>query len=246
MIEDRFIFFPDRQVLANPGNLALEFEDVYFRAADGVLLHGWFVPGEGKLTWLWFHGNAGNVSHRLDNLAILHRRLGVDIFIPDYRGYGRSEGQPSEKGTYSDALGALDYLLSQRQADPARIVYFGRSLGAAVAVDLATRRSPGGLVLESPFTSLRDMAKVASPHLPLFLLVRSGYDSLAKIGRVRCPLMVLHGDRDEVVPINQGRRLYQAAQDPKCFYEIPGASHNDTTSWVESPITGLSGTSWTP
>ena len=228
MIERRFIFFPEKELIGDPSHWGLSFDDVNFRTGDGVGLHGWFVPGEGEVTWLWFHGNGGNISHRLEDLTLLHSRLGVSVFLFDYRGYGRSRGSPSEKGTYHDASAALDHVLSRKDVNPERIVYFGRSLGAAVAVWLAARRPPYGLILESPFASVADMAKIAYPHLPLHLLVRGKYDSLSQIGKVSCPLLVLHGARDEVVPISQGQKLYEAATGPKSFYVIEGAAHNDT------------------
>ena len=228
LIENRFIFFPEKQLLETPDDWGLGFEDVQFEASDGVNLHGWFVPGEGDVTWIWFHGNAGNISHRLENLVLLHNRLVINIFLFDYRGYGRSEGHVSEEGTYSDARGALDYILSRQDVDPDRIVYFGRSLGAAVAVWLATQRQPFGLILESPFSSVSDMAKVAFPFTPVHLLVRTKYDSLSRMGELFCPVLILHGDEDETVPISQARKLYDAAAGPKDFYVIQGAGHNDT------------------
>ena len=228
MIDRRFIFFPEKELWGTPAHWGLTFDDVHFEASDGVRLHGWFVPGEGEVTWIWFHGNGGNIGHRLENLVLLRSGLGVNLFLFDYRGYGRSQGRPSEKGTYRDATAALDYVLSRRDVNPDRIIYFGRSLGAAVAVWLAALRRPHGLILESPFASVGDMAKWAFPHLPLYLLVRRKYDSLSQIGKVSCPLLVLHGDLDEVVPISQGRKLYEAATGPKSFYVIEGAAHNDT------------------
>ncbi len=211
-----------------PAQWGLQYEDLRFPASDGMSLHGWFVPGAGDVTWLWFHGNGGNVSHRLEDLTLLSSRLGVNIFLFDYRGYGLSDGRPSERGTYRDAVGALDYLVSRQDVDPGKIVYFGRSLGAAVAVWLACRSTLYGLILESPFASVREMAKVAYPRLPVHLLIPNKYDSLSRIGQVSSPLLILHGDLDEVVPMAQGRKLYEAAREPKRFYVIEGAAHNDT------------------
>ena len=228
LIDKQFIFFPEKELRGSPAQLGLSFEDVEFQAGDGVRLHGWFVPGDGDITWIWFHGNAGNISDRLENLMLLHNHLGANIFLFDYRGYGRSGGRASEEGTYRDARGALDYVRSRQEVNPAKIVYFGRSLGAAVAAWLATQHSPHGLILESPFTSVKDMAKRAYPGLPLYLLVRTKYDSLARIGDVTCPVLVLHGDRDETVPFSHGKKLFDAANEPKRFYSIAGAGHNDT------------------
>ena len=228
MIEKRYIYFPHKELVGTPAQWGLPFEEVHFAASDGVRLHGWFVPGRTEVTWLWFHGNAGNISHRLEDLMLMHRGLGVNFFLFDYRGYGLSDGRVSEEGTYRDARGALGYLLSRPDVNAEQIVYFGRSLGSAVAVWLATQHRPGGLILESPFTSVKDMAKMAFPHLPVYLLIRTKYDSLSRIGDVSCPLLILHGDRDEIVPIAQARKLFEAARDPKRFYTITGAAHNDT------------------
>ena len=228
VIERNFIFFPERDLVASPADFGLAFEEVSFQATDSVVLHGWFVPGQGDITWLWFHGNAGNISHRLENLLLLHHRLGVNILLFDYRGYGHSAGRPSEEGTYQDAEGAINYLGSRLDIDPSKIVFFGRSVGCAVAVDLATRHTPYGLILESSFTSIADMAKRAFPFLPVGFLVRGKYDSISRIKHISAPLLILHGDRDDIVPIELGRRLFEAANQPKTFYTIAGAGHNDT------------------
>ena len=230
LIERHFIYFPDRDLVGSPADIGLPFDEVSFSASDGVQLHGWFVPGKSDVTWLWFHGNAGNISHRLHNLRLLHDRLGVNIFLFDYRGYGRSQGKPSEQGTYRDAEAALAYLRSRPDVDNGKIVYFGRSLGAGVAVELARRDSPHALILESPVPSIPRMARLTFPYLPLGLLLSTRYDSLAKIGAIETPLLLLHGDKDDIIPINEGRRLFDAASEPKTFYTIQGAGHNDTYS----------------
>ena len=228
VIERKFVYFPERDLVADPAQVGLSFEEVYFVASDGVRLHGWFTPGREDLTWLWFHGNAGNISHRLENLKLLHDELGVSVFLFDYRGYGRSQGKPSEEGSYRDAQAALTYLRSRGDTDPERIVYFGRSLGAGVAVELATHEPPLALILESSFSSIPALARHLYPFLPIGPLLRTKYDSLAKIGSVEAPLLVLHGDRDEIVPLQAGRSLFEAAPEPKQFHVIQGAGHNDT------------------
>ena len=228
MIERLFFYFPEKGVDSDPADIGLAFEDVFFQASDGVRLHGWFVPGQGEVVWLWLHGNAGNISHRLDNLKRLHDQLGVSVFLMDYRGYGRSEGRPTEAGIYRDAEAALAYLQSRTDIKQDRIVYFGRSLGAAVAVELATRHPPYGLILESAFESVSEMARRAHPFLPVWPFLRGRYDSLAKLARVNAPLLVLHGDRDEIVPCEAGKRLFEAASGPKELSIIEGAGHNDT------------------
>ena len=148
MIERSFIFFPEKTITTTPSDFAIDFEDVYFMTVDGVRLHGWFIPGENNITWIWFHGNAGNISHRLENLSLIREYLGVNIFLFDYRGYGWSEGEVSEEGTYRDADAALVHILSRQDVDPAKIVLFGRSMGCAVAVDLAYRNELCALIIE--------------------------------------------------------------------------------------------------
>ncbi len=226
MIDEGVFLFPDRFVFALPSDLGLDFEDVYFQTEDGVLLSGWFVPGQIDVTWLWFHGNAGNISYRLDNLALLHHRLAVNIFIFDYRGFGKSQGRACGERLFLDADASLSYLLSRPDVDPGKIVFFGRSLGSAVAVELATRQKCLGLILESPFALPAEMMET----FPLFqtIVFRTKYDTLSKIKSITVPLLILHGDRDEVVPFEMGKLLYEAANEPKRFHTIRGASHNDT------------------
>jgi fermentation-respiration switch protein FrsA (DUF1100 family) len=226
MRED-FIFFPDSYFIGDPADWGMPFEDVYFSTADGVKLNGWFVPGSERVTLLWCHGNAGNISYRLDNLKLLHDRLALNVFIFDYGGYGRSQGKPSEVGTYHDAESALAYLHSRQDIDQDAVVIFGRSLGGAIAVDLASKHQCLGFILESTFSSMVGWMSRSFPDVPLDRLPLK-YDSLAKIKRVVAPLLTLHGDRDEVVPFQSGRDLYEAANEPKEFYTIKGAGHNDT------------------
>ncbi len=232
LLDRYFIYFPQSEMVGTPGDVGLGYEDVFFSASDGTKLHGWFIPGESEITLIWFHGNAGNISHPVENILMLHRQIGANVFIFDYRGYGRSEGGPSEGGIYLDAEAALDYLRSRQDINQDRIVLFGRSLGCAVAVEMATRHDEYAVILESPFTSIRAMAKRSNPVLSLFLpvslVVRSRYDSLSKIKNVRSPVMVLHGDQDETIPHDMGRQLFDAANEPKRFYTIEGAAHNDT------------------
>ena len=228
MLDRQFIFFPEKEVALTPADRGLAYEEVRFAAADGVELHGWWVPGLGDTTWLWFHGNTGNIGHRVDNLFDLVKYLGVNVFIFDYRGYGRSEGSPSEAGLYLDGEAALSHVRSRGEVDPARIVLFGRSLGGAVAVRLATENEAYAVVLESTFSSVRAMARMMYFSLPVEIFLRSRFDSLGAIKDVRSPVMVLHGDRDEAVPLRMGRQLFDAANEPKRFFVIEGAGHNDT------------------
>ncbi|TVR51185.1 MAG: alpha/beta hydrolase [Spirochaetaceae bacterium] len=222
----------------HPEEFGLSVTDHYFETDDGLTLHAWHAEadrlgadlrGESgpRRTLLWFHGNAGNITHRADNMRLLVAE-GIDVFIFDYRGFGRSEGRPSEKGLYTDARAAYAYLTETLAVPRDEIVFFGRSLGAAVAVELALDQAPAGLILESPFTSAPAMARVMFGGLPLGFLISSRFDTLERIGRVNTPVLIAHGDRDEIVPYAMGRRIYDAANDPKSFYRITGAGHNDT------------------
>ncbi|MBI2554682.1 MAG: alpha/beta hydrolase [Candidatus Rokubacteria bacterium] len=226
MAERAFIYYPVRELEGTPERVGLGYRDVWFQAEDGVRLHGWLVPGRRPTTLLWFHGNAGNISHRLDNIREIHQRLGIGVFIFDYRGYGQSEGSPTEAGLYRDARAAREALVRSLGIPSERIVYFGRSLGGAVALELTLTHPPPGLILESPFLSVQAMANRTLPGSGF--LFKSRFDSLAKIGRLRVPLLILHGDADEVVPYEHGRRLWEAASEPKAFYTIARAHHNDT------------------
>jgi uncharacterized protein len=225
--EDSFIYFPSRGGGETPGARGIDYREVALTAADGVRLHAWHVPGRGPLTLLWLHGNAGHIGHRVEQLALIRQRLGVGVLMLDYRGYGRSEGVPSEQGTYRDADAALAYLRGAPEVDPDGIVLYGQSLGAAVAVELAARERVRGLILEGPFASVPAMARAVYPWLPIGPLLRTRYDSMARIGTVRAPLLILHSERDEVVPYAQGRALYAAAAEPKHFHPVVGAGHND-------------------
>ena len=235
-LEKRFVFFPVAELLYTPKDVNLQYEDVRIQTSDGLELHGWFVPGEPKaasgtdsnVTWLWFHGNGGNIGHRVGELALAHHRTGANIFIFDYRGYGESEGTASEQGTYLDSRAVIEYLSTRPDVDPDRIVYLGHSLGAAVALELALTRPPMAMVLVSPFASVRDMANLTLPFPPVGWLVRNHYDSISRIRQLDVPILVLHGDQDDTVPISQGRKLYEAAHEPKRFQVLEGAAHNDT------------------
>jgi len=222
------IFFPDPYLLGGPADYGLEFEDVWFQAAGGVRLHGWLIPAPGSGALLLFcHGNAGNISHRLDNIRRLHDR-GLSVFIFDYRGYGRSEGRITEKGFYLDCEAAYEIARQQAEGARARLVIFGRSLGGIAAVHLAASRPCAGVILESAFTHMAAMAEVHFP-VPLFKQrLRERLNSLDKIRFITAPILFFHGDRDTIVPINLGRELYDAARAAKEFVVISGADHNDT------------------
>lgn len=218
-------FYPARTIEATPAAWGLAYEDVSFAAADGTRLHGWFIPAPGaRSTLLFFHGNAGNISHRRDSIAIFHR-LGWNVFIFDYRGYGRSDGTPSEQGLYADGAGAWRYLTGTRVVAPRDITIFGRSLGAAVAVHQAAAAAPAALILESTFSSARDFAHAVYPILSRLVWLRYDFDSAARIKQVPCPVLVLHSPGDDIMPFVLGEKLYAAANDPKQFVRLRG-DHN--------------------
>lgn len=221
-----FIFFPDRIIGTTPADAGLLFEDISLTTKDNLRINGWFVPHPHAVgTLLWFHGNGGNISDRLPQIKHFHAALPVHIMIVDYRGYGKSEGEASEEGTYLDAEAAYDYLLTRE----GKIIVYGQSLGAAVAMELALRRpQTNRLILEAPFLSIREMAKVHYGWLPIGGLITTQYDNIKKIGHLRVPVLILHGDQDETVPYEHGQRLFGAANAPKRFYSIPNAHHNDT------------------
>lgn len=228
-MEEKFIFFPFAEIERTPREVGLAFEDVYFTTADNVRLNGWYAPYPGsRITLLWFHGNAGNISHRVDGMKLLHDQVKANVFIIDYRGYGRSEGAVSEKGTYEDARAALRYLRTRKDLDAKNIAFFGQSLGAAVATELAAGENCLALILEAPFVSIREMARVVFPLLPIGPLLSTRYEVAEKIKKVKAPILVLQGNRDEVIPVEQGKKVFAAAPSPKEFYAIPGAGHNDT------------------
>jgi uncharacterized protein len=226
--QSRLIYYPEagRDIVGTPGDRGLAYESVEISTADSENLHGWFVPApEATATILFFHGNAGNISHRMEYLLMFHR-LGYNTLIFDYRGYGQSSGSPSEAGTYLDAQAAWRYLTEEKGISPARIVLFGESLGGAVAAWLATQEKPALLVLGSAFTSIPDMAAKIYPFLPVRLLSRFEYNTMDNLRTVTCPVFVAHSPQDELVPFAQGRALYRAAPDPKQFLELQGG-HND-------------------
>ncbi len=229
--EPHMLYYPDRAIRQTPDNLGWKFDDITLTESDGIRINGWLIPAlistsaHPPPTLLFFHGNAGNISDRLDKLGEF-RSLGVDVFIIDYRGYGRSEGAPNEQATYHDAQAAYEYLTKERHIDPRRLVLYGESLGAAVAVDLAAKQPVGGVILEEPFTSVADVGQKLFPFMPLRLLVRNKYDTLSKIASINAPLLIFHSPEDEVIPYPQGRRLLAAAQEPKTFVELHGP-HNE-------------------
>ena len=223
--QESLVFFPEKQVPVTPASLGLSFEDVRLRTADGVTLGAWWIPAERSRGAVVFaHGNAGNIAHRIDKAAFL-RGLGLSVLLFDYRGYGTSGGSPTEDGTYRDMDAAVEYMASARGIPAGQTLFWGESIGAAVAVEAATRHPCAGLVLESGFTSLPAMARVVYPWVPGFL-VRMRYDSLARIPAVKAPKLIFHGPSDGIVPYPMGRSLFDAAIGARRFADLRGG-HND-------------------
>lgn len=228
MIESKSIFFPTKYPDGQWETSGLNFniENCWLKSADGLKLHGWFIPVAGSTkVLLWFHGNAGNLSHRLDNIIML-QEVGVQQFILDYRGYGRSEGTPEEQGMYLDAEAACNFLINKKGFAPENIIIFGRSLGGGVAAELALRKPCGGLILESTFTSVGEIARKVVPFLPTTKILKNKFDTLAKIRQIRIPVLVIHGLQDELIPYENGEKIFTTANKPKYFYPV-NAGHND-------------------
>jgi fermentation-respiration switch protein FrsA (DUF1100 family) len=225
LLQPRMLFFPSRVLDATPADWGLDYEDLTIRTDDGVALNGWFIPREGaRRVVLFLHGNAGNISHRRDSVQIFHA-LGLHVLIIDYRGYGRSGGAPDEAGLYRDAAAAWGYLTRDRGFDAAQVLIFGRSLGGAVAAHLAAEVKAGGVILESSFSSARDVAHRVFPLLSRLVVLRYRFDAAGDIARARSPVMVLHSPDDEIMPFELGRRLYEAAPEPRRFVTLRG-DHN--------------------
>ncbi len=226
LLQSKFLFFPSKDLDYTPGQLGMAFEDVYFSSSDGTGLHGWFIPAESRIgTLLFCHGNAGNISHRIESVRIFHD-LGFDVLIFDYRGYGQSSGSISEKGTYSDAEAALKHLVEVKNIDQSEIIYFGRSLGGSIAAWLAKEHTPGGLIVESAFTSVNDIAGDVYPFLPVRMISRFKFNTREYLQNVNCPVLVIHSREDELINFKHGRKLFETAGEPKMFLELAG-SHNE-------------------
>lgn len=222
VMESRLVFHPERVLAANPLQRGMEFEDVYLQVADGQRLHGWFIPHpSANLTVLFFHGNAGNLTSCLDTFAIFHR-IGVNIFAIDYCGYGQSSGAPSESGTYRDAEAAWKHLIADRGLDPTRIIIFGRSLGGGVATWLATRVQAAGVVLESTFSSMPEVAQRLYPYVPVRWLARTRYDNLARVNDITVPILFIHSSEDELIPLAHSERLHGHFRGVKTLEIIKG------------------------
>jgi fermentation-respiration switch protein FrsA (DUF1100 family) len=232
LLQERLVFLPNmpgRELDTTPSSIGLKYEDAWIKTEDGERLHGWFIPaddGYERGTLLFFHGNAGNISHRLESILIFNR-LGLNVAIVDYRGYGQSSGKPGEEGTYRDARASWDYLVHERGVQSEDIVIFGRSLGGAVGAWLASQPDvkPAGVIIESSFSSGVDMGKRLYPVLPVRLITRIDYPVRDYVTRIRAPVLVAHSRDDEIIPFSMGQTLFDLAREPKIFLEMEG-DHN--------------------
>ena len=238
VFQSNMVFYPEtgREIIATPEQIGLPYEDIHLKTSDGIDLHGWYIPAvRPRGTVLFLHGNAGNISHRLDSVQMFHR-LGYSTLIFDYRGYGNSGGAPTEQGTYRDAEAAWRYLTEQRNIPSCRIVLFGESLGGAVGAWLAARQKtdaqksaaqkPAALVIASGFTSVPDLGQQLYPYLPVRWLARIRYDTRESLRSVAVPVLVAHSSQDDIIPFEHGQALFAAANPPKQFLELAGG-HND-------------------
>jgi uncharacterized protein len=225
-LEKSLIYFPSREYAALPSDVGLRSEDVRLEARGGAVLAGWWIHGDGRRALLFFHGNAGNISHRLERARLLVDAFKMDVLLVDYRGYGRSTGRPDEEGLYADGEAVYD-AAAARGFGPDRTLLFGESLGCAVAIETAIRKPSAGLILETPFLSVPEMARAVYPFVPSFL-IRTRFDNETKIRGLRVPKLIIAAERDDVVPPDHARRLFEAAAPPKEMSVIRGASHNDT------------------
>ena len=232
LLQDRLVFLPHmpgRELDTTPRSMGFSYEDVWIDTEDGERLHGWYIPTDddrSRGTLLFFHGNAGNISHRMESVLIFNR-LGLNVLIVDYRGYGQSSGKPGEEGTYRDARASWDYLVEQRGVLPGDIVIFGRSLGGAVGAWLASQPDvkPAGVIIESCFSSGMDMGKQLYPVLPVRLITRIDYPVKEYVTRIQAPVLVAHSRQDEIIPFNMGETIFNEALEPKSFLEMEG-DHN--------------------
>ena len=240
LMQGRMLYLPNvpgRALTMTPADARMDYEDVSFETSDGVTLHGWFIAGRAPRVLLFFHGNAGNISHRLDSIRQF-RNLGLSVFIIDYRGYGQSEGRTTESGIYRDADAAWRYLTETRGVRPGDVVIFGRSLGGSVAARLAAQQHPLALIVESSFTSVPDIAQELYPWLPARWLSRLSHATRDYVRDVQCPVLVVHSRDDEIIPFHHGQAIFAAAPEPRTLLTLRG-SHNDAYLRDEAYIEGV-------
>ena len=228
--QDRLLFYPDisgRELVTTPRSIGIKYDSIRLTTQDNVSIHGWFIPHEHQRAVVLFcHGNAGNISHRMNTIEMLHD-MGLSIFIFDYRGYGESEGKPTEQGTYNDADAAWNFLIKDKHYAASEIIIWGRSLGAAIAAHLAAKEDPvKGVILESTFTSVPDLGKEFYPLLPVQMISRFQYATKQHITAINSPVLLMHSRDDEIIPFAHGQQLFELANQPKYFVALSGG-HNE-------------------
>ena len=234
--QSRYVYFPSTEIASTPGDTGINYEEVSFKTSDGIKLYGWFIKG-GSKTVLIFHGNGGNISYCLD-LAEIFYEMDLSVFLIDYRGYGKSEGIPTENGTYLDADAAWQYLINEKRARPEDIIIFGKSLGGPIAAYLASKKNPGKLIIDSSFTSIKDVGAELYPILPVRKFFKFNYSTTEYIKNINCPVLVIHSRNDEYIPFKHGEKIFETAHEPKYFLEISG-DHN--SSFIQSSETYIEG-----
>ncbi|MDD5644328.1 MAG: alpha/beta hydrolase [bacterium] len=225
--EWKHIFYPDKRISAAPSDFGLKYEDLTFYSQDDKKLNGWFIPADrSAATVIYCHGNAGNISHRID-IAKLLNSMGFNVFLFDYRGYGRSKGIPGEKGLYLDAEAAYDYLIMRNDANKDKIILYGESLGGSAAYNLALKRDVSAVITFGAFASIADMADIAFPKIPLKYFITMKFDNISKAKAVKCPKLIMHSTDDTTVPFEQAERLFESASEPKEFFKTSGGHTNE-------------------
>ena len=225
--QHKMVFFPGKNLAMTPDEIGLQYEDLYIQSGNKEKINVWYFPCRDsieipdKKVVLFCHGNAGNISHRLETVEYI-LSLGANIMLFDYRGFGKSEGSPGEEEVYQDALVCYNWLINEKEFSPEQIIVFGRSLGGAVAVDLASKVTCGGVIVESSFTSAKAMAKEMFPIFPINLILKYKLNSIDKIGHIKCPVLVTHSTDDDIIPYKMGEELFNAAEEPKKFVKLSG------------------------
>ena len=239
IMQSRLVYFPAKEIICTPADIRLQYEDIIIKTPDGLNLNAWFIPAKSPTgTVLFCHGNGGNICYSLDVVETLNK-LNLNVLIFDYRGYGKSEGSPSEKGTYTDAETAYRWLMKDRNIPESSIIIMGRSLGAAIAANLARNHNPRLLILESGFSSTPDVAAKKYPIFPVRLLCSYKYKTAEYVKDIKCPLLVVHSKEDEIIPYSNGIKIFSSAKEPKEFLEISGSHNEGYTDSGEVYVDGL-------
>ncbi|MCP4050966.1 MAG: alpha/beta hydrolase [bacterium] len=224
--QSKLIYFPKRDILQTPQTLGLSYENIDIKTSDNTIINAWFIPADkSDLTILYCHGNAGNISYHLDKIPLFNQ-LDITTLIFDYRGYGKSQGKTTEEGTYIDAEAAWDYLINERNTDPDKLIIYGHSLGCAIASNLAVKKQAKALILEAPFTSIKDIGAETYPFIPAKMLCKFNYDNENNLRSFNNNLLILHSPEDEIIPFHHGKKLFKNASTPKTFIELSG-THNE-------------------